>query len=138
MKIAIWNALKLVSLAVVAILFPVLPAGAKEVATVKIPVMAELYASDPQPLTPTQCGQCHGAHFANLKNDGGRHRFACQECHKSFHAYNPTKGAAAYQALMPRCDSCHALPHGKTAADCASCHTDPHAIKKPVMGARLT
>jgi hypothetical protein len=114
-----------------------LPAGAKEIATVKIPVTAELYAGDSQPLPPAQCGQCHVSHYNNLKSNGGRHRFACQECHKSFHAYNPTKGVATYQELMPKCDSCHALPHGKAAPDCSNCHNDPHAIKKPVMGSRL-
>lgn len=113
------------------------PVEAKEIATVKIPPKAELYASDPQPLTVAQCGQCHATHFANLKASGGRHRFACQECHKTFHAYNPTKGVAAYQALMPKCANCHDLPHGKTVTDCASCHTDPHAIKKMAISPRL-
>ncbi|NJC88689.1 MAG: cytochrome C [Desulfuromonas sp.] len=122
---------------VVASLSPGSPAGAKELATVKIPLKAELYANNPQPLTPMQCGQCHESYFNNLKANGGKHRFECQECHKSFHAYNPTKGVAAYQELMPKCAGCHALPHGKGITDCASCHNDPHAIKKPVMGTRL-
>jgi hypothetical protein len=137
MNIAIWRTLKLAPFAVAVTLCLGSLAGAREIATVKIPLNAELYASTPQPLTPTQCGQCHAAHFNNLKTDGGKHRFDCQECHRSFHAYNPAKGVASYQALMPRCASCHDLPHGKTATDCASCHNDPHAIKKPVMGARL-
>lgn len=138
MNIAIWRMLSVVAIAAVATLIPGLPAGARDIATVKIPVAAELYAGDAQPLTPTQCGQCHAAHYGNLKSQGGRHRFACQECHKSFHAYNPTKGVAAYQELMPKCAACHDLPHGKAAPDCSNCHNDPHAIKKPVMGARLT
>lgn len=137
MKTDIWRAFKLASIAVVATLFVSSLAGAKEIATVKIPVKADLYASAPQPLTPTQCGQCHESYFNNLKNDGGKHRFECQGCHKSFHAYNPTKGIAAYQELMPKCASCHNLVHGKTITDCASCHNDPHAIKKPIMGPRL-
>lgn len=129
-----WNA---AAVACVVVLSVCLPAGAKEIATVKIPVKAELYAADPQPLTAAQCGQCHASHFARLKADGGRHRFECQGCHKEFHAYNPTRGLDAYRALMPQCGGCHALPHGKAITDCASCHGDPHAIKKPVMGARL-
>jgi hypothetical protein len=137
MKMAAWRMLKIFSLSVVVALCLFSLAGAKEIATVKIPVKAELYGSAPQPLTPTQCGQCHESYFNNLKNAGGKHRFECQECHKSFHAYNPTKGVAAYQALMPKCASCHNLPHGKAITDCASCHNDPHAIKKPVMGTRL-
>lgn len=137
MKRTVCRLMKGVALALVGTLFLGSQTGAKEIATVKIPPKAELYATDPQPLTPTQCGQCHDAHFRNLKSDGGRHRFACQECHKAFHAYNPTKGAAAYQALMPQCAACHDLPHGKAITDCANCHNDPHAIKKPIMGARL-
>lgn len=130
--------MKLVLVPVAAALLTAAPVGAKEIATVKIPVKAELYAADPQPLTPTQCGQCHGSHFDRLKNAGGRHRFECQGCHQSFHAYNPAKGIESYQALMPRCASCHDLPHGRTIADCAGCHNDPHAIEKPIMGTRLT
>jgi cytochrome c553 len=129
--------LQLVSITIMATLLSSAPTRAGEIATIKIPVKPELYESAPQQLTPTQCGQCHEAHFNNLKNDGGKHRFECQICHKSFHAYNPTKGVTAYQALMPRCDNCHNLPHGKAASDCASCHNDPHAIKKPIVGTRL-
>jgi hypothetical protein len=137
MKIAIGKTVQLVSVAFAVALFLAPLAGAREIATVKIPLKAELYAADPQPLTTTQCGQCHEAHFRNLKNSGGKHRFDCRECHQSFHAYNPTKGAQAYQALMPKCANCHDLPHGKAVTDCASCHTDPHAIKKMVTGTRL-
>ena len=137
MKTFAWRAPKLAMTVAVACLLLGSPAEAKEIATVKIPVKAELYATDPQPLTPTQCGQCHESYFRNLKSDGGKHRFECQGCHKSFHAYNPVKGIAAYQALMPQCASCHNLPHGKAITDCANCHSDPHAIKKPITGVRL-
>lgn len=138
MKTDIWRTLKLVTVALMATWFVSSLAGASQPATAKIPVNAELYASDPQPLTPRECGQCHEAYFKNLKHDGGKHRFACQACHESFHAYNPTKGIESYRALMPRCGSCHELPHGRAVTDCASCHNDPHAIKKPIMGERLT
>ena len=137
MKLAVWRMLKLTATPVLVVMFWGSLTGAAETATVKVPINAELYASAPQPLTPVQCGQCHEPYFNNLKHDGGKHRFACQECHKTFHAYNPTKGVASYQALMPKCASCHDLPHGKAVTDCASCHNDPHAIKKPIMSARL-
>ena len=137
MTIFAWRTLKYASLSVFVVLLLGSLAGATAIATVKIPIKTELYASDPQPLTPTQCGQCHETYFKSLKKDGGKHRFACQECHKSFHAYNPTKGVETYQTLMPKCANCHDLPHGKAVTDCANCHNDPHAIKKPVMGARL-
>lgn len=137
MKTHLWRMLSFTSLAALATLLLFSPAIARESATVKIPLQAELYAGQPQPLTPTQCGQCHESHFNKLKDAGGKHRFACQACHQSFHAYNPAKGIESYLALMPRCESCHKLPHGKAITDCASCHNDPHAIKQPVMGQRL-
>lgn len=137
MKAVIRTTLALVSITMFTVLLALSPAWAAEPAAVKIPVKADLYASDPPPLTPQQCGQCHGSYFSSLKADGGKHRFECQQCHQTFHAYNPTKGIAAYQALMPKCDSCHRLPHGKTITDCANCHVNPHAIKQPVTGARL-
>jgi hypothetical protein len=112
-----------------------LAAGAKKIATVEIPPAPELYAAEPQPLTVTQCGQCHPGVFKSLKNDGARHRFGCQNCHTTFHAYNPKKGG--WEALMPKCGSCHAEPHGKQITDCANCHTNPHSPKKVAMEARL-
>lgn len=107
----------------------------KPVATVTIPPAPELYATEPQPLTVNQCGQCHPGVFKSLKNDGARHRFDCQKCHATFHAYNPKKGG--WEALMPKCSSCHADPHGKKVTDCANCHTNPHAPRKVAMDTRL-
>lgn len=107
----------------------------KKVATVTIPPAPELYAAEPQPLTVNQCGQCHPGVFRNLKNDGAKHQFDCQKCHTTFHAYNPKKGG--WEALMPKCSSCHAEPHGKAITDCLACHSNPHAPKKVAMDARL-
>jgi len=107
----------------------------KAVATVQIPVTPEMYAAEPQPLTVTQCGQCHPGVFRDLKNDGVRHRFDCQKCHARFHAYNPKKGG--WEELMPKCASCHEQPHGAAITDCASCHANPHAPKKVAMTNRL-
>lgn len=42
-------------------------------------VNAGLYAVDPVPLQPAECGQCHVSQFGDLKSSGGKHRFACQE-----------------------------------------------------------
>lgn len=110
--------------------------GEKKIATVNIPVAPELYASEPQPLTATQCGQCHTGVFRSLKNDGGKHRFDCQKCHSTFHSYNPKKGG--WDEMMPKCATCHAKPHGPTIVDCAACHANPHAPKKVAMTTRLT
>lgn len=105
------------------------------IATVAIKKAPELYAADPVPMTPSQCGQCHTSHFKTVRTDGGKHQFECQKCHQVFHAYSPKK--ANYDALMPKCDSCHNQPHGKTMTDCGTCHTNAHAPKKVVMGQRL-
>jgi hypothetical protein len=130
------SALQLILILVVSVAVAVAaPEGKKKVATVDIPVKAELYATDPQPLTITQCGQCHPSYFSNLKNNGGKHRFDCRDCHQAFHTYNPSKGG--WDALMPKCGSCHNLPHGAAVKDCASCH-NPHFPKKVTMSQRLT
>ncbi|BCS52088.1 cytochrome C [Geobacter sp. SVR] len=95
-----------------------------------------LYAAEPEALTTVQCGQCHISIFRDLKIDGGRHRFSCQECHKKLHEYNPVKGN--WQELMPRCGNCHATPHGEKLVACTNCHDNPHAIAKvPLSKAML-
>lgn len=112
--------------------------GAKEkapVATVKIATTPASYATDPVPLTPSQCGQCHSGHYKNLREAGARHQFECQKCHTTIHAYNPKKGN--FDALMPKCASCHNAPHGTVMVDCATCHTNPHEPKMVLMGPRL-
>ncbi len=85
----------------------------------------DLYAVEPAPMTVAECGRCHVVHFQALKADGGKHRFACQECHRIFHAYNPRRDNFA--ALMPQCGQCHNLPHGTRFTECLSCHDNPHA-----------
>jgi hypothetical protein len=122
-------------LAVLALAAAALAGEGKKIATVTIPPAPELYAAQPQPLTVTQCGQCHPGVFGSLKDDGAKHRFDCQKCHNSFHSYNPKKGG--WDAIMPKCSSCHAEPHGKAVTDCLSCHSNPHAPKKVAMDARL-
>src|ERR1035437_2836543 len=72
---------------------------AKSVATVTIPPAPGLYATEPQPLTVNQCGQCHPGVFAGISNNGAKHQFDCQKCHSTFHSYNPKKGG--WEALMP-------------------------------------
>ena len=111
------------------------PEEKKKVSTVDIPVKAELYAIDPQPLTIVQCGQCHTSHFSNLKSSGGKHRFDCRDCHTTFHAFNPSKGG--WDALMPRCASCHNIPHGSAVTDCLACHNNPHTPRKVALSQLL-
>ena len=122
-------------LAMVLAIAPAFAAEGKKSATVAIPPAPGLYATDPQPLTVNQCGQCHPGTFGSLKNAGGKHQFDCQKCHTTFHAYNPKKGG--WDALMPKCASCHTEPHGKTITDCSSCHVNAHAPKKIPMEAAL-
>ncbi|UFS70529.1 cytochrome C [Geomonas sp. RF6] len=111
-------------------------AFAGRIATVDIPAKPELYATTPAPLSAAQCAQCHTGVFGDLKASGGKHQFECQGCHKVLHAYNPKK--ANYDAIMPKCSSCHTDIHGAANKDCASCHTNPHAPCKVGMTSRLT
>lgn len=87
-----------------------------------------LYTADPEPLLPVECGQCHTKHYYDLKNDGGNHRFACQDCHEIIHAYNPRKNN--YDEIMPKCNQCHDQPHGTKIVDCLTCHSNPHTPKQ--------
>lgn len=108
------------------------------VATVQLPKQPEIFATDPPPLTVTQCGQCHPAAFQDIKKDGGRHAFTCQNCHKSFHNYNPRKNN--WDEIMPKCSDCHSpatVPHARVFNQCAECHSNPHAIKNMPMGQKL-
>ncbi len=111
-------------------------AQGKKVATVTIAPTPEQYAVDPQPLTVSQCAQCHTGPFQNLKTGGGKHQFSCQGCHNVFHAYSPRKGN--YDAIMPKCSSCHEMtPHGPKITDCSVCHSNPHEPKKITATAQL-
>lgn len=124
--------------AVIAVAFAGVSAAAeqgKKIATVTIPQTPAQYARDPQPLTADQCGQCHPGLFGNLKDEGGRHRFACQSCHINFHAYSPRKGN--WDAIMPKCSACHDAPHGPKVTNCTACHSNPHAPKKIAGSAQL-
>ncbi|MDA8163894.1 MAG: hypothetical protein M0017_02515 [Desulfobacteraceae bacterium] len=105
--------------------------GAAPVATVTDP-----YAAAPQPLTVTQCGQCHPGVFRNLKENGGRHQFQCQNCHQQLHAFNPVKNNWA--EIMPKCSQCHEQPHGDKVTECLKCHSNPHTPRKVAMDATLT
>ena len=87
-----------------------------------------IYATDPQPLTLAQCGQCHPKHFQDIKLTGGKHQFDCRECHTTFHAYNPLRNN--YTAIMPSCNICHPLLHGKKHSQCLTCHQNPHAAQQ--------
>lgn len=110
-------------------------AFAAKLATVDIPVQADLYAVQPAPLSPSQCAQCHTGVFGSLKDAGGKHRFGCQQCHKVIHSYNPKK--ANYDEIMPKCASCHTDVHGPANKDCSTCHTNPHTPRKVAMSQRL-
>ncbi|KIH76354.1 hypothetical protein GFER_11310 [Geoalkalibacter ferrihydriticus DSM 17813] len=77
------------------------------------------------PLTLAQCGQCHPTYFEAIRDEGGKHRFDCRECHEVFHAYSPVR--QNWDDIMPDCASCHTLPHGEKLTDCLGCHINPHA-----------
>lgn len=100
------------------------------------PVAAvDIYGTNPTPLTPVQCGQCHPAIYKKIKENGKKHRFACQDCHEQLHAYNPIRNNWA--EIIPQCAKCHDLPHGKDFPGCLECHSDPHTplmIKSASIG----
>jgi hypothetical protein len=103
--------------------------------TFQEPVGGDPYAVEPPPLTVAQCGQCHPHIFRSIRNDGGRHRFPCQDCHEQFHAYSPVK--KNWAELMPKCDQCHQQPHGEKITDCLKCHANPHTPKQVAMDSQL-
>jgi hypothetical protein len=99
--------------------------------TSREPGGSDPYGVELPPLTVAQCGQCHPHIFRNIRNEGGKHRIPCQDCHEQFHAYNPVKNN--WLALMPKCDQCHQQPHGEKMVNCLVCHTNPHAPTRVAM-----
>lgn len=100
------------------------------------PASGNPYDAPIEKMTTAQCGQCHTSYFQALKNEGGRHQFDCVKCHVVFHAYNPKRNN--WDELMPKCESCHALPHGPAQTECLSCHTNPHRPVGVPLSDRLT
>ncbi|MFO7762052.1 MAG: cytochrome C [Thermodesulfobacteriota bacterium] len=78
----------------------------------------------PEPLTVSECGQCHYQIFNQVKEDGGKHRFNCLNCHEQLHSYNPNR--ENWSEIMPKCSSCHIFPHGEQFSSCLDCHQNPH------------
>jgi predicted CXXCH cytochrome family protein len=91
------------------------------------PKPASPYAVEVSPLTPADCARCHSSVFNQIKNEGGKHKIDCVQCHTKFHAYNPVK--QNWQEIMPKCQTCHGLIHGDKFAACSACHSNPHAPK---------
>jgi len=87
-------------------------------------VKGDMYSADPIPLTPVQCGQCHPAIYQDIKKNGEKHRFDCQDCHEQLHAYNPIR--KNWAEIIPQCANCHDLPHGEVFTACLDCHSNPH------------
>lgn len=94
---------------------------------------ADPYAEPVAPLTVRQCGQCHPTIYNALREEGGKHRFACQGCHETFHV-------ADQQEAMPLCRTCHDEPHValEKFSQCLSCHEEPHAPLRIGLQAALT
>jgi predicted CXXCH cytochrome family protein len=98
-------------------------------------VAEDPYAAQPQPMTVAECGRCHPIQFGSLREAGGGHRVDCRDCHQVFHAYNPRRGN--YAEIMPRCEGCHDVPHGKEQRDCLSCHGNAHAPRQGLVMSKL-
>lgn len=128
-----WGVLAFVILMDAAVVFPQVSGQGTRPATVRtVSQLPQLYAADPAALTPVECGQCHTAAYLSLRDNGGRHRFECQQCHQKFHDYLPLQ--KNWDQLMPKCADCHAGPSHDSEVfnDCAACHLDPHEIVRPV------
>jgi len=91
------------------------------------PKPASPYALEVTPLTTTDCARCHLSVFNQIKNEGGKHKIDCVQCHTVYHAYNPVK--QNWQQIMPKCQTCHGLIHGDKFSTCSECHSNPHAPK---------
>jgi len=97
----------------------------KEEKAEKAPPGAELYEQEVKPLAPADCARCHYSIFMDLKKSKSKHRFDCTNCHQQFHVYNPEK--KNWKQIMPKCQRCHKLYHGKDFPNCLVCHVDPHS-----------
>lgn len=89
------------------------------------------YDMDIKPLTTAECAQCHYSVFEAIKTEGAKHQIDCVRCHREYHNYNPRKDN--YDAIMPKCASCHVSASGgafhgehKSLTPCLNCHSDPH------------
>lgn len=87
------------------------------------------YEMDVKPLSPDECGRCHYGIFSQIKNEGGKHKIDCTQCHTKFHAYNPVK--QNWAEIMPKCETCHGKYHGEKFLACMQCHA-PHAPKTQI------
>ncbi|BBD07175.1 cytochrome C [Desulfovibrio ferrophilus] len=90
-----------------------------------------LYDSGVSPLTTEQCGQCHFPVYDAIREDGGKHKIPCVQCHEQYHAYSPRK--QNFDEIMPKCGTCHVGPDGaefhgsdESLKDCLKCHADVH------------
>ncbi len=83
-----------------------------------------LYTETPRMMTPVECGSCHADQYVQLQKSASKHRFDCNDCHEQLHGYKPTEDN--YLDIMPKCATCHDLPHGEAFPKCAQCHENPH------------
>ena len=84
----------------------------------------EVYQQEVQPMTTLECGRCHYAVFADIRDKGGRHQIPCRKCHKVFHTYRPGK---KWKDVLPDCTTCHDQYHGRGFLNCLRCHENAHA-----------
>ncbi len=83
-----------------------------------------IYEQEIKPLTTYQCAQCHYPVYSDIRDNGGRHKIDCTECHETFHTWKPGK---KWSEVVPKCVTCHDLAHGTAFPKCLTCHADPHA-----------
>ncbi len=86
------------------------------------------------PLTTRQCGQCHFSIFEKIRNNGGKHKINCRDCHATFHSLRP---GMTWSDVLPKCANCHAEEHGPAFKECLTCHSDPHAPIKSLTNLEI-
>ncbi|MDH3347117.1 MAG: hypothetical protein OEM02_03310 [Desulfobulbaceae bacterium] len=93
----------------------------------EVPARPALFDKEVEPLSMEKCAQCHTGVFTLLKEQGNRHQLPCTFCHSKYHTLAP--GKVEYADAVPKCQTCHATPHGDDPATntCSNCHSNAHS-----------
>ena len=87
--------------------------------------MSSPYTREVAPLGTADCGRCHTEIYHMIRANGGKHKIDCRKCHVQFHVFQPGRGS--YEAVLPKCETCHGAVHGDKLLRCLGCHSQAHA-----------
>lgn len=91
-----------------------------------------IYKQEVPEMTTLECAKCHRQAFKTIRDQGGRHQIACQDCHITFHNFQE---GLSWEERMPACADCHAGVHAGSFPECYSCHRNAHAPVTSLVGA---